>query len=103
MKINIDENVVRGTIEIGNEKYEYKAYPASIDVSLLIIEAQEEEDNKKAIKAYSRYFDECVEFEGFGAKRKKEKARRALERSGKFVEFIFEVFKELGKQNEPKG
>ena len=103
MKINVDENVVRGEIEIGNEKIAYRAYPASLDVTLMLIEAQEEDDNKKGLLAYSKYYDECIEFEGFGAKRTKEKVKKALERSGKFIEFIIEVFNRLGKQNEPKG
>ncbi len=102
MKINVDENVIHGTIEIGSEKMHYKAYPATLEISLLILEAQENEDDKKMLLAYSKYFDECVEFAGFGAKRIKERAKQALERSGKFIEFINEVFTKLGKQREPK-
>jgi len=103
MKINVDENVIHGTIEIGNEKFEYKAYPPTIDISLMFIEAAEEEDTKVGVRALGKYYDECIEFTGFGAKRIKEKVRKALERSGKFVEFVNEVVGEVGKRKEPKG
>ncbi|WP_281950277.1 hypothetical protein [Nitrosophilus kaiyonis] len=102
MKINIDEKVIAGEIEIGDDKFEYKAYPPSLEISIMFMEAQDEEDTKKLLKAMDKYYEECIEFDGIFGKKTKEKVRKILERSGKLIDFVNEVINEVGKQNEPK-
>ncbi len=89
-------------IESDNKKIKYTAYPMSLDITINLMEAQEEENQVKLLKAFSRYFDECIEFERVGFKNPKEEIKKELERSGKFIEFINYVLEKVGKQTEQK-
>ena len=97
MKFEVKEKVYEGELEIGDEKYKFKAYSPGLEVSLFFIEAQENEDTKTLLKAIDRYYEESVEFDGFGSAKTKQKVRKMLERSGKFVEFVNAVLAEVGK------
>ena len=91
---------VRGEVEIGNQKYTFTAYPATLEVTKLLIEAQKKEDQLLFMEAMQKYFDECIEFDRSLLKNVKEEVKRELERSGQFIEFVNYAMEEVGKQTQ---
>jgi len=90
-------------VDLGEKKYHIVAYPPNVDIVIDMMTAAEEESSVKYLEAVKRYFDECVEVEGFPKKMVKEELRKGLERRGKFIDFIQSIMDELGKSEEPKG
>ena len=91
-------NAVRGEIEINGKKYTFTAYPITLSVRKLFIEAEEKEDQLLLFEALEKYFDECIDFDKQMFKDVKEEVRKELERSDKFFDFIDYAMKEVGKQ-----
>ena len=101
MAFKVDKvNGIRGELELEEVKYTYTAYPPTLSVTKLLIEAQKKEDQFVYIEALEKYFDECIEFDKQMFKNVKDEVKKELERSGKFVEFINYVMEEVGKQTQ---
>ena len=100
--VNEKEKAVEGELQIGGGTYQYRAFPMTVDITIELLEAQEEENTPKLLKAYDRYFEECVEFGGIMSRKVKQDVKRQLQRSGKFFEFINDCISRLGKLQEAK-
>jgi len=97
------EKVLSGEAKLPNgEVIKYRAYPMTFELVKEIAIAQKFNDEIKMLDVFEKYFNECIEVEGFFSKRAKENLKKALERSGVFMEFINKILNELGKQEGTK-
>jgi len=97
------EKFITGEAKLPNgEVIKYKAYPVTLDLMKKITIAQKNNDDIAMLDVFEKYFDKCIEIEGFFAKRAKDSFKEALERSGTFIEFVTKVMNEVGKQEEVK-